>query len=451
MIQARSRRGFTLIELLVVIAIIAVLIGLLLPAVQKVREAASRVRCANNMKQLALAVHSFHDARGSLPTYNGVHGFATTTQAASAKSIYGSWFVHIMPYVEQEPLYRQMVDEVSANSNTGFGTTVTGGPLISAAGYYNNSDGSYFGTTGRLVSPAIPATYNQWAAAGGRQEYVASTAANGYTIWTLQFVPPRYPDPGTGIPAVYDYTGLTYRAAVYGPPGAPGTAYYGVWNSTARSSVFSVLRCESDPSMSGQEPQAKFGQVYVTSGGVWGSTNYLANWNFFADPSRTSMGYTAPPGRIASITDGLSNTIMFAEGYAWCENRGRTAMLAWHPSNGINNAGGVHNFGLTYSLGNNQITIGSTNVTVQAPNGYANPIASPDLNFLYQIRPMPRAAANCPQGQECCSVLTAQTGHQAMNVCFGDGSIRSVRGGVSSASWRAAMLPSDGEVIGPDL
>src|SRR5438876_720486 len=93
--HSTPKRGFTLIEPLVVIAIIAVLIGLLLPAVQKIREAAARAQCQNNLKQLGLAIHSYHDVNNSVPQ---VDGFTLG---------WGLW-PRVLPYIEQDALYQKI-------------------------------------------------------------------------------------------------------------------------------------------------------------------------------------------------------------------------------------------------------------------------------------------------------------------------------------------------------
>jgi prepilin-type N-terminal cleavage/methylation domain-containing protein/prepilin-type processing-associated H-X9-DG protein len=123
-LRAYPRRGFTLIELLVVIAIIAVLIALLLPAVQKVRESANRMRCANNLKQIALSTHHFHDAHGKFPT-----GARLPVYVGDRPTGGTNLWVELLPYFEQDNL-RDKWDPCDNRNNVAGGKNATQAQVI---------------------------------------------------------------------------------------------------------------------------------------------------------------------------------------------------------------------------------------------------------------------------------------------------------------------------------
>ena len=120
----RSRNAFTLIELLVVIAIIAVLIGLLLPAVQKVRETASRMKCGNNLKQIGLALHGYNDTEGHFPGARDPYPLAFSAHA------------HLLPFIEQQNVY-QLIDFTGANGATSTYKGVNAAPAVIAVATFS--------------------------------------------------------------------------------------------------------------------------------------------------------------------------------------------------------------------------------------------------------------------------------------------------------------------------
>jgi prepilin-type N-terminal cleavage/methylation domain-containing protein len=185
----RRRRGFTLIELLVVIAIIAILIGLLLPAVQKVREAAARTQSTNNLKQITLALHNANDTYGKMPPSLGYYPSAGLNSNPTPAS-FGSLHYFLLPFIEQQNLYNQ-------------------------AAYY-----SYNGTAGQTVKsffapgdPSIPSTGLITQSYLGTLYGATSYVSNAYV----------------------------FQSPTYGSYGAPGVAQLGPWftDGTSNTIAFS--------------------------------------------------------------------------------------------------------------------------------------------------------------------------------------------------------------------
>ncbi len=134
--KLKDRRAFTLVELLVVIAIIGILVGLLLPAVQAAREAARRMQCSNNVKQLGLALHNYHDTQKSFPsgfiTNYPAGALGTAAMMSVTQRTHWSWGAFVLPYIEQAPLYNLLnpgPNEMWVSLGTPAGLTALTTPL----------------------------------------------------------------------------------------------------------------------------------------------------------------------------------------------------------------------------------------------------------------------------------------------------------------------------------
>jgi len=288
MIRSLRKAGFTLIELLVVIAIIAILIGLLLPAVQKVREAAARIQCANNLKQIALAAHTFHDSNKKLPPGSNVSPNAVNTNpqyvfGPPVGGPYTSVLAYLLPYVEQNNVYTQ-----------------------------------------------LQATVNDLGVSGSQLFVLNSTAG----AWAYNYKPYDFDSGaskinGTGYPHIADA-----QVPIYVCPSDNATetvttgvidAYFAYQGSQWIDYVLDI---------------PNFGHEM-------GASNYIGNAGYLSnDPSAQAAKYIGPyymnsKTSLQSISHGTSNTIAFGETLGGTNNGARDFRLSWMGAGSMPTAWGL--------------------------------------------------------------------------------------------------------------
>jgi prepilin-type N-terminal cleavage/methylation domain-containing protein len=345
----RFWRGFTLIELLVVIAIIAILIGLLLPAVQKVREAAARMESTNNLKQIVLASHNAHDTNGKLPPTLGCYPSDANSinwQAPYVPSRFGTAQYFLLPYIEQDNLYKS--------------PQLDGGPGSTANSLHSSN--------------------SWWIDRGGR-------------IKTFQ---------------------------------AP-----------------------ADPSM----PGSGTGWATGDDGQPRGLTSYAANWHVFRggwDEDWQKGGVS----RFASVTDGLSNTIFFAERYAIC---GANPGDGWNSNTQLLYAEHIWNEDGQNSGPRGECWNIRANLCpafwVHLPGAGSGDGGSQSAQWQ-SVANYPWSYAvmfqDHPLVTQCDPLRLQSMTAGGILVGMGDGSVRSVNSAISQPTWGRAIDPTDGGVLGND-